>query len=43
LEARSWQEMADSFSLTVAVVKNFFSRQMNTVAPLIGQEILSYL
>jgi hypothetical protein len=41
LEARSWQEIADSFSLTVAVVKNFFSRQMKTVAPLIGQEILS--
>ncbi|NCR15343.1 MAG: hypothetical protein GPJ24_22315 [Microcystis aeruginosa SX13-11] len=43
LEARSWQEIADSFSLTVAVVKNFFLRQMKTVAPLIGQEILSYL
>jgi hypothetical protein len=41
LEDRSWQEIADSFSLTVAAVKNFFSRQMKTVAPLIGQEILS--
>jgi hypothetical protein len=41
LEDRSWQEIADSFSLTIAAVKNFFSRQMKTVAPLIGQEILS--
>ena len=41
LEDRSWQEIADSFSLTVAVVKNFFFRQMKSVAPLIEQEILS--
>jgi len=41
LEDRSWQEIADSFSLTIAVVKNFFSRQIKAVAPLVEQEILS--
>lgn len=41
LEDQSWQEIADSFGLTIAAVTNFFSRRMKTVAPLIEQEILS--